>query len=180
MPVSPCPKPVCFLFSVQFDSLGGLNCFLLFCLHGRIPLLSDFTAAIAIFCGSTFLFVLWPTFSESSLVQSTFLAFYFTPLFYCTTVHFCGICCKTLSLNFHQMRTTEGSTCCWYTEASASNATNVSFGTDGAKSPHLFTRGCTPGVGVKLLKTLWIRIFSRRRKSYQESKGVIIWLPFHQ
>lgn len=26
-----------------------------------------------------------------------------------------------------------------------SNATNVSFGMDGAKSPHLFTRGCTPG-----------------------------------
>lgn len=61
-----------------------------------------------------------------------------------------------------------------------SYATNVSFGMDGATSPHLFTRGCTPGIGIKLLKTLWIRISSKRRKSYQESKGFVIWLPFHQ
>lgn len=58
-----------------------------------------------------------------------------------------------------------------------SYATNVSSGMDGAKSPHLFTRGCTPGVGIKLVKTLWIRIFFQE-KSYQESKGSVIWLPF--
>lgn len=109
----------------------------------------------------------------------------FTPLHYSTALQFTfeGFAAR-LSAPIPANEDYKGSICCWYTEVSAEILLMPQMHhlgwMDGAKSPHLFTRGCTPGVGIKLLKTLWIRIFSRRRKSYQETKGFVIWLPFHQ